>query len=65
MNAPGTPLAHWSDVTQRDRVLFRLYIDLEDLLDATGSEVDASWYTWATSMVNDLRAYLIGKGFVI
>jgi len=58
-------LVKWSDVAQRDRVLLRVYIDLEDLLNATGSEVDAPWFDWARRMLNDVRAHLIGKGIFL
>jgi len=58
-------LSNWSDIPARDRALVRLLLDLEDLIDATGSEVDASWFDWAKTMANDVRAYLIGKGVVL
>jgi hypothetical protein len=42
-----------------------LLLDLEDLIDATGSEVDVSWFDWAKSMANDVRAHLVGRGLVL
>jgi len=58
-------LSNWSDIPSRDRALVRLLLDLEDLIDATGSEVDAAWFDWARNMAQDVRAYLIGKGVVL
>jgi hypothetical protein len=52
-------------VSRRDQALVRLLIDLEDLMDATGAEVDASWFDWAKSMASDIRAHLVGRGLVL
>lgn len=58
-------LTNWADVPRRDQALVRLLLDLEDLIDATGSEVDVSWFDWAKSMANDVRAHLVGRGLVL
>jgi hypothetical protein len=50
---------------KRDRALYRLLIDLEDVLDASGDEDDEPWFDWARRAAADVRGHLAKKGYVV
>lgn len=50
---------------KRDMALFRLMLDFDALLEATGGEGDESWYRWAEIQGAELRKHLQRKGYVV